>query len=362
MSYLRSPLSLYIHWPYCLSKCPYCDFNSHVAQHVDHREWLDAYLKQIAQYQHVIEQRKIQSIFFGGGTPSLMDPFVVEKLIKTFDADVEITLEANPTSIEIQKFKDFKNAGINRISVGIQALNDEDLKFLGRTHSVSEALKGLEIAISLFDNVSFDLIYARPKQTLEQWERELAQALSFGTKHLSLYQLTIEKNTPFFAWHQKGRFQLPQDELSFDLYKMTERKALEYGLKQYEISNYAKKDFESKHNLTYWNYLDYLGIGPGAHSRLTIEGQKWGIEQIKAPLIWMSSLQENRVLITKEQEWVEKMMMGLRLKKGFIVDFKLNEKVCQLIDLGLLIFHEGMLVSTDEGFLKLNSIMEYVVS
>ena len=357
----QSPLSIYIHWPYCLSKCPYCDFNSHVAKTVDHDQWLEAYLKQIDAYQALINNRPIHSIFFGGGTPSLMEPFVVEKLIEKLNPqNVEITLEANPTSIEISKLKAFKNAGVNRISMGIQALNNVDLKFLGRTHSAKEALQGLETARSLFDNVSFDLIYARPHQTIDAWSQELRQALSYGTKHLSLYQLTIEDNTPFEIQYKKGRFQLPKDDLSTDLYLLTEKITQEHGLTQYEVSNYAKPSFESKHNLSYWHYQDYLGIGPGAHSRVTIDGEKWGIEQIKSPKTWLETQEEKRYLI--DDVWIEKIMMGLRLKKGFKLDFSPTQSILQLVDLGLLQYENNTLSATNEGFLKLNSIIDYIFS
>ena len=358
--FMRPSLSIYIHWPFCLSKCPYCDFNSHVAKTIDHEQWLKTYLKQIESYRFLIEQHEIHSIFFGGGTPSLMEPFVVEKILETLNHfHVEITLEANPTSIEIAKLNDFKKAGINRISIGIQALNDEDLTFLGRTHSAKEALKGLENAMSLFDNVSFDLIYARPNQSIEAWSKELDLALSYQPNHLSLYQLTIEEGTPFASYYQKGYFQLPHGALSTDLYEVTEQKALAYGLHQYEISNYAKPGYESKHNLSYWNYRDYLGIGPGAHSRLTLEGKKWGVEQIKSPKIWLKTQEEKRYCI--QDVWIEKLMMGLRLKKGFQIDFPLSDSMIQLIELGLLSYENGFLSSTSEGFLKLNSILAYLM-
>jgi len=319
------------------------------------------YLKQIRNYKDVIQNRPIKSIFFGGGTPSLMEPYVVKGIIDTLAPrqEIEITLEANPTSIETQKFKDFKDAGVNRISIGIQALNDKDLKFLGRTHSAKEALQALEIGVSIFDNVSFDLIYARPGQTLEQWAQELEQALSYDTKHLSLYQLTIEENTPFYQQHKKGYFHLPNDDVSTDQYLLTSEKALEKGLAQYEVSNYAKPGYESQHNLSYWNYRDYLGIGPGAHSRLTIEGEKWGIEQIKSPSVWLKSLKEQRTKIN--DVLTEKLMMGLRLKKGIPVDFEISEKMQQLIDLGLLQINDGFLSATDDGFLKLNGILRHIL-
>lgn len=318
------------------------------------------YLQQMRNYRDSLK-RPIKSIFFGGGTPSLMEPFVVRELIDKLapNSDVEITLEANPTSIEMQKFKNFKDAGVNRISIGIQALNDKDLKFLGRTHSAADALKGLETGVSIFESVSFDLIYSRPGQTVDEWSKELEQALSYGTKHLSLYQLTIEENTPFYQQHKKGYFHLPNDEISTEQYLLTAEKAAEHGLQQYEVSNYAKPGYESQHNLTYWNYGDYLGIGPGAHSRLTIDGEKWGIEQIKSPAIWLETLKEQRTKI--EDVVMEKLMMGLRLKKGIAVDFEITQKLQQLINLGLLQLKDGFLSATEDGFLKLNGILRHIL-
>ena len=358
---LQGDISVYIHWPYCLSKCPYCDFNSHVARNINHHEWCAAYLSQIKKYEDLLSSRRVKTLFFGGGTPSLMEPFVVESIIKALNVDssAEITLEANPTSVEIQKLRTFKTAGVNRISMGIQALNNEDLKFLGRTHSVEEALAALDTACRLFDNVSFDLIYARPHQTLKAWEAELKNALSFGTKHLSLYQLTIEENTPFYAQYRRGAFALPKDDVSYAMYIITRRTAQDYGLEHYEISNYARPGFESQHNLTYWTYQDYLGLGPGAHSRLTLDLKKWAIEQIKSPKIWLKDALEKKESVN--DPWIEQMMMGLRLRKGFKPNFELNDKIQNLIQLNLLKFDQGYLSATEDGFLKLNGIMEYLL-
>ncbi len=265
--------SLYIHWPFCESKCPYCDFNSHVREKVEHDRWQAAYLKEIQFYAEKGKE-EISSIFFGGGTPSLMKPEMVaamlEKIKKEFSVadDIEITLEANPSSYETEKFKNFKQAGINRVSIGIQSFDENILKFLGRKHDRTQAINAIESAGNIFGNFSFDLIYATPNQTLESWNRELEFALQFGSPHISLYQLTIEKGTPFFSDYNNKKFVLPEQELQTDLYNLTVEKCKANGLMRYEISNFAKPSFESKHNLNYWLYNEYIGIGPGAHGRI----------------------------------------------------------------------------------------------
>ncbi|MBM3580252.1 MAG: radical SAM family heme chaperone HemW, partial [Alphaproteobacteria bacterium] len=273
------PLSLYIHYPFCKSKCPYCDFNSHVRESVDHTKFLRAYEKELEFFSGKIGKRKITTIFFGGGTPSLMPIFLVEGILKKISElwevskDCEISLEANPTSSEASGFRALRDIGINRLSLGIQALNDEDLKFLGREHNTGEAIKTIETAAKIFDNFSFDLIYARPEQRLVDWSHELAQALSFGSKHLSLYQLTIEKGTKFFAEFQKKKFLMPEENLAAEFYEITNEITSGAGLELYEISNYTQKNFECRHNLAYWRSEDYLGIGAGAHSRVYFSGE-----------------------------------------------------------------------------------------
>ena len=279
MDFLLKPLSLYIHWPFCLSKCPYCDFNSHVRQTFDEEAWQEGLLHELERYADHIKTWEqpytLQSIFFGGGTPSLMQPQTVERLIDKAlqlwgrDPSLEITLEANPNSVEVQRFQALRQAGINRLSLGIQAFNDTALKQLGRQHSTQEALKALEIACDIFSRVSFDLIYARPGQTLQDWQEELIKALSFGTEHLSLYQLTIEPGTAFASLYNRGELILPDEERSADLFEMTQAVMNNSQRPAYEISNHAKKGAECRHNLTYWTYQDYIGIGPGAHGRLT---------------------------------------------------------------------------------------------
>jgi len=272
---------VYIHWPFCKSKCPYCDFNSHVSDSVDHNAWAKSYAHEIDHVASMTGQREVTSIFFGGGTPSLMKPQTVEHILNhlctvwNVSKDIEITLEANPTSIEADKFSDFKAAGINRVSVGVQSLRDSDLKFLGREHSAKEAIGAIKIANDIFERVSFDLIYARPEQTIESWREELTEALEYANGHLSLYQLTIEQGTPFYAMEARGDFRIPEADQAGEFYEVTQEILNAAGLPAYEISNHAAKGQESAHNLTYWRYGDYAGIGPGAHGRLTLDAKKY---------------------------------------------------------------------------------------
>ena len=267
------PLALYIHWPFCVSKCPYCDFNSHVRETIDQSAWCAAMLQDMAHEAALLPHRRIGSIFFGGGTPSLMPPSTVAALIDAaesrwgFEENVEITLEANPSSVESARFADLAAAGVNRVSLGLQALEDEALSFLGRAHDVQEGLAALDIAQDSFARVSFDLIYARPGQTIEGWADELHRALSFGTEHLSLYQLTIEPGTRFATLVARGEIEVVDPDHGAELFELTQRMALAAGLPAYEVSNHARPGRESRHNLTYWRYGDYAGIGPGAHGR-----------------------------------------------------------------------------------------------
>lgn len=327
---MNKTLSIYVHYPFCKAKCPYCDFNSHVKDQIDHQRFLQGYLRELEFFADKLKNRRITTIFFGGGTPSLMPIFLVEKILDkiaqlwTLDDDCEISLEANPTSFEAQKFRDFKSSGINRLSIGIQALNDDDLRFLGREHSADEAISTIKTASEIFDNFSFDLIYARPKQTLESWKKELKTAIDFGTKHLSLYQLSIEKGTKFFSQYKNGKFELPDEELSAQFYEVTNEIAAKNGLELYEISNYAQKQFECKHNLAYWQGDDYLGIGAGAHSRIYLDDSKnrQAIMMTHEPIAWLKKVEEQNNGIQKmtdisQEELLEELvMMGLRLKDG----------------------------------------------
>lgn len=346
-------VSIYIHYPFCLSKCPYCDFNSHVANSVNYQNFLESYEKEIDFFAQKVGKRKVTTIFFGGGTPSLMPIFLVEailnKISKTWqlDKNCEISLEANPTSFESKKFQDLKQAGINRLSLGIQSLNDQDLKFLGREHSSSDAIKTIEIAGKIFDNFSFDLIYARPNQTLKSWEEELKTAINFGTPHLSLYQLTIEKGTKFFNQYQKNQFIMPNEELSAKFYELTNKITEKHGLNLYEISNYAKKGKKCKHNLAYWQGDDYIGIGAGAHSRVYFENEKYrkAIMMIHEPNNWLKTVKENGNGIQKINDILEKelleelVLMSLRLKTGLtnkILAKHFNKNISELFDVSFL--------------------------
>jgi len=318
------PLALYVHWPFCVSKCPYCDFNSHVRESVDQDLWRTALLADLAHEAALLPGRRLGSIFFGGGTPSLMPPETVAAIIDAagrhwqFDPDIEITLEANPSSVEAARFADIGRAGVNRVSLGLQALDDAALRFLDRAHGVAEGLAALDTATAVFDRVSFDLIYARPGQRLADWEAELARALSFGTEHLSLYQLTIEPGTRFATLFEKGELAAYDPDQAADLFEATRAMTAAAGLPAYEISNHARPGAESRHNLTYWRYGDYAGVGPGAH------GRRCGVASLrrKKPENWLTSVARNGHGIEREdplvphERGVEALLMGLRLGEG----------------------------------------------
>ncbi len=323
-------LALYVHWPFCLAKCPYCDFNSHVRERVDQSAWRQALLAEMRHYATLTPRRMVTSIFFGGGTPSLMAPDTVAAIIAEAGAlwdlapQLEITLEANPTSSESGKFREFRAAGVNRLSIGIQALGDEALKFLGRQHNAREALAALRMAAEIFDRYSFDLIYARPGQSLADWRAELTEALDHaGGGHLSVYQLTIEEGTPFFTAHARGDFSTPDEGTGGALYEATQEILGTHGLPAYEVSNHARPGEESRHNLSYWRYEDYVGIGPGAHGRLTLkDGRKVGTRAHRAPEIWLERVQAAGhgahpfEEISADRRADEALMMGLRLAEG----------------------------------------------
>ena len=328
-------LALYIHWPFCVSKCPYCDFNSHVRESIDQDLWREALLKDLAHEASAIPNGELTSIFFGGGTPSLMPPATVAALIEAaeghwrFDPEIEITLEANPSSVEASRFADLAAAGINRVSLGLQSLDDEALHFLGRAHDSTEGLMALGTAQSAFDRVSFDLIYALPGQRLDDWERALAEALSFGTDHLSLYQLTIEPGTRFAAMAARGELEPLDPDEAANFYEATEAMTGAAGLPAYEISNHARAGKESRHNLTYWRYRPYSGVGPGAHGRRT--GQ--AMQRHRKPENWLSALTRNGHGIVEQADilppdrGIEALVMGLRLSEG--VDL---ERIARLAD------------------------------
>lgn len=379
-------LAVYIHWPFCKAKCPYCDFNSHVREKVEQERWKNALLRELEYMHSHTPDFTVSSIFFGGGTPSLMPAATVEALIsrvgelwKTND-DIEITLEANPTSVEADKFIAFREAGVNRVSLGVQSLRDSELKFLGREHGVKEAIAAIELARKTFDRYSFDLIYARPNQTLVDWDAELSEALQLAGSHLSLYQLTIEENTAFHHAYAKGGFTLPDEELSEALYKLTEEKMLAHGLIPYEISNYARIGQESRHNLSYWHGDSYIGVGAGAHGRIHTAGKRIATQTLKSPERWIENVEkQNHALevwqeITPEIEVEERVMMGLRLRSGInYQNFKeqTGYDLCKHINLpkrdfyigqGLLADDKATLKTTLKGRLLLNKLTAELLS
>ncbi|MEZ5798638.1 MAG: radical SAM family heme chaperone HemW [Paracoccaceae bacterium] len=320
---------VYVHWPFCKAKCPYCDFNSHVRASVDQSAWAAAYLSEIDRTAAEVGARTLHSIFFGGGTPSLMDPALVQAIIDrlashwSFANDIEITLEANPTSVEAGRFHGYRDAGVNRLSLGIQSLDDGDLRRLGRQHSAAEALAALALARNIFPRVSCDLIYARQDQTLAAWQQELGQILELQPDHLSLYQLTIEEGTAFGRLYDEGKLRgLPGEDLAADMYLATGSICAEAGLMAYEVSNYAKTGMESRHNLIYWRMGDYAGIGPGAHGRLTLGHGRFATNTLRSPEGWLTAVQDKgngetaREHLSDEDRAVEYLMMSLRLSEG----------------------------------------------
>ena len=372
---------LYIHWPYCEAKCPYCDFNSHVAQHIDHDAWRIAYLTELRKYAAETPGRTLHSVFFGGGTPSLMEPRVVADIISEVRTlwptanDLEITLEANPSSVEAGRFADFRQAGINRVSMGIQALNDEDLKRLGRLHNTTEALAAFDIARSTFDRVSFDLMYGRQNQSLADWEKELKQALSYAIDHISLYQLTIESGTAFGDRYARGKLKgLPDEDLGADMYLATQQICGEMGMPAYEVSNHARDGAQSRHNLIYWRYGDYIGVGPGAHGRMTVSGQRMATVCFSNPLKWLDnstvgSTEQPREVLSRTEQATEFLLMGLRLHEGIsthrfaaLSGQELSrEKQAELSDLGMISVAGDRLTVTNQGFMVLNAVIESLI-
>lgn len=389
----EAPLALYIHWPFCVSKCPYCDFNSHVRDSVDQEAWRAALLTDMAHEAAVTPGRPVASIFFGGGTPSLMPPATVAALIAAaerhwgFVDGVEITLEANPNSVEVANFASLAAAGVNRVSLGVQALDDKTLAFLGRAHSAGEGERAIATAQAQFERVSFDLITARPGQSLRAWEAELARALAHGTGHLSLYQLTIEPGTRFETMHRKGELVLPDEDLAADLFMATRAQMAMAGLPAYEVSNHARIGEESRHNLAYWRYTDYLGIGPGAHGRRGSgepddQGRRPGAatERHRKPENWLAAvatqghgIKAERAL-TPAGQAVEALLMGLRLAEGVDIaalstrlglaeEAMVNmHAVAELAGLGLVERQGDRLLVTESGMLLLDAILPRLVA
>ena len=355
-------LALYVHWPFCLSKCPYCDFNSHVRESVDQAKWRDALLRELDHFAALLPRATITSIFFGGGTPSLMPPETAAAIMDRAAArwilapDAEITLEANPTSTEAARLADFGAAGVNRVSLGVQALDDDALKFLGRGHNAAEARRAVALAQRIMPRSSFDLIYARPGQTVEAWRDELSEALSFADSHLSLYQLTIEKGTPFWRQESDGAFTLPDDDTGRALYDLTQEVMEAAGFVAYEVSNHARGDDACRHNLAYWRYDDYVGIGPGAHGRIAPAGEgRQATRQHAAPESWLAAVErsghgtaETRSLDPNEQAR-ELLMMGLRLAEG-VSEARLKE--CTGHDPDRVIDRDGLTRLVEAGYLE----------
>ncbi|KAE9630866.1 radical SAM family heme chaperone HemW [Parasedimentitalea maritima] len=373
---------LYVHWPFCQAKCPYCDFNSHVTANIDQKEWVKAYVSELKRHSELVPNRVLNAIFFGGGTPSLMLPETVAAVIEEarqiwpFANDIEITLEANPGSVEAGRFAGYRDAGVNRISMGIQALNDEDLRRLGRIHSVAEAQAAFDVARNCFDRVSFDLIYARQGQTLSDWQDELNQALSMAIDHLSLYQLTIEEGTAFGDRYARGKLRnLPTDDTAADMYQATQDICANHGMPAYEVSNHARIGAESRHNLIYWRYGDYVGIGPGAHGRLSLNGARFATESIRAPGAWLKAVAKGsgdcvNSLLTAEEFSAEHLMMGMRLVEGIdmtryqqLAGHPLpQDKVCDLIQMGMVSKSGSILQATDQGRAVLNAVLRELLA
>jgi putative oxygen-independent coproporphyrinogen III oxidase len=378
-------LALYIHWPFCLAKCPYCDFNSHVREAIPQARFRHALRRELAWEAARLGPRRLGSIFFGGGTPSLMQPETVAALIddaRTLFApepDIEITLEANPTSVEAGRFADFRAAGVNRVSLGVQSLEEAALRRLGRQHSAAQAVAALEIARRIFPRISFDLIYARPGQTLADWRAELRRALGLAADHLSLYQLTIEPGTVFEGAFRRGEIVLPDEDTAAALYEATAEEAARHGLASYEVSNYAAPEAESRHNLAYWRYRDYAGIGPGAHGRVTLNGELLATRRHRAPEPWAERVEcdghgsTSEEAVPQTDRAREMLLMGLRLtegvdqhafaaRTGMALDDALEPDVlAQALAEGYVARADGRLVALPEGRLRLDALLAALV-
>jgi oxygen-independent coproporphyrinogen-3 oxidase len=378
-------LALYIHWPFCLAKCPYCDFNSHVRDIIPQQRFRSALRTELTWEARRLGRRRVTSVFFGGGTPSLMEPQTVAALLDdtarlfALDPDAEITLEANPTSVEADRLSGFRAAGVNRVSLGVQSLDSTALGLLGRQHSTGQAIAALELARRLFPRVSFDLIYARPGQTEAAWRAELRSALALVADHLSLYQLTIEPGTRFETLHRRGEITLPDPDTAAALYEATAEEAACFGLQAYEISNYARPGAESRHNLAYWRYADYAGIGPGAHGRVTVDGTLLATRRHRAPEPWAVLVEQQghgsveQVPVDPSDRAREMLLMGLRLREGIdsarfaarcgvsIQDAVDQEVLQAAIEAGYVTISEDRLIATAAGRLRLDSLLAALV-
>jgi putative oxygen-independent coproporphyrinogen III oxidase len=377
---MEEPLAVYIHWPFCRSKCPYCDFNSHVRDRVDNARWVRALLADLDHQAELVPDRAVGSVFFGGGTPSLMPPETVAALLERMRsrwlvaADVEITLEANPNSAEAGRFRAFAAAGVNRLSLGVQALDPVALRFLGRAHDRAEAIAAIEYARANFGRFSYDLIYARPRQTVADWQRELDEALKLAGDHISLYQLTIEPGTAFATLARRGDLTPPEDEAAAALYEATQDCLAAAGLPAYEISNHARPGAECRHNLAYWRYQDYVGVGPGAHGRLSRAGVKYATRQRRAPEAWLAAIEtagtgvEETAPIDREAAVEEMLMMGLRLTEGIernrleqaigeTIETFFARTLPRLVDGGFISLDDHRLAATPTGRQRLNAVL-----
>ncbi len=370
---------IYVHWPFCAAKCPYCDFNSHVRTAIDESGWVDAIARELdwVAREQGDDRPIVETIFFGGGTPSLMQGRSTGKTLEKISRlwrlanGVEVTLEANPASADAARFADYRAAGVNRLSLGMQALNDADLKFLGRLHNAEEAKAALGLAMKNFDRVSLDLIYARPGQSDAQWRTELKQALAFGTDHLSLYQLTIEPQTPFALLHRNGQLKIPDDDLAAGLYETTQELTDAAGVPAYEISNHARPGSQSRHNLIYWRYGDYAGVGPGAHGRLMLGGKRVATATVRLPERWRDAVAKGEsafadfTSIDDADAAREHLLMNLRLAEGIdLAAYQSRwsirpsaEKIAPLIEQGLLRQDGEILAATPQGRLVLNAVI-----
>ena len=374
------PLAVYIHWPFCASKCPYCDFNSHVRDRVDTAQWTRALLADLDHHAELVPGREVGSVFFGGGTPSLMPPETVAALLDrvhfrwTVIPDLEVTLEANPNSAEAARFRAFAAAGVNRLSLGVQALDPMALRFLGRAHDRDEALAAIEYARGSFPQFSFDLIYARPGQSLAAWQRELDEALMLAGDHLSLYQLTIEPGTAFATRERLGELVVPAEEDAAALFETTQDRLAAHGLPAYEISNHARLGAESRHNLAYWRYQDYIGVGPGAHGRLTMGDVKYATRQRRTPERWLVAVEtagigiEQMAAIDRDSAVEEMLMMGLRLTEGVArtrleraagreAEALFGNNLAPLVEGGFLTLDRDRLAATAIGRQRLNAVL-----
>ena len=384
----KNNLGLYIHWPYCESKCPYCDFNSHTTESINEEDWTHAYVNQLHAMKemlikHNVKFNKLNTIFFGGGTPSLMPLKIIDKILNTanklfnFEENIEITLEANPGSSEREKFLDIKQIGVNRLSLGIQSLNDTNLNFLGRKHNYKDAIIALELGKKTFSNVSIDLIYGLKNQKITEWEIELSNVIkNFKPNHVSVYQLTIEEGTKFYSDYKKGLLKVIDDDLSADFYDNTNSLLENFDYKRYEVSNHAKNNFECNHNLNYWNSDNWIGIGPGAYSRLwssNDDNKRFEIENYKSPKSWLSKnthdVEFKKIsFIDNSETNIDILIMGLRLSKGIkiskLLDKKIikNEKIINLINEKIIIINKETIKVNKNYMIKLNAILQQIIN